>query len=245
MFNDTTAIVYKFNSTAEYHVKFNGLSMEVEYVYKGKTLFKFIDELLDKENLGSFNRIIKNQKYQFLDGKILYKERICNYKIIKPLLAKPYYNNKFITMDLETRNVKGILVPYAIALFDGENSKTFYVTDYKDHNDMVISAIKSIMLRRYNGYKEYWHQFIFFYGIFLLNKKVSLADSIQPIINENRYVNTKFKFYDNEYKLEFRDSLLMVPVSLRKLAKAFDVEDKTIFPYNFFSEDTFFKNYAG
>lgn len=165
--------------------------------------------------------------------------------MIKPLQAKPYYNNKFITMDLETRNVNGTLVPYAIALFDGENSKTFYVTDYKDHKAMLIDAIKSIMLRRYHGYKVYLHNFSNFDGIFLFKILVSLADSIQPIINDNRYVNTKFKFNDNKYKLEFRDSLLMLPVSLRKLAKAFDVEDKTIFPYNFISEDTIFNHYAG
>nr|WVH37932.1 DNA polymerase [Dichomitus squalens] len=79
--------------------------------------------------------------------------------MIKPLQAKPYYNNKFITMDLETRNLNGTLIPYAIALFDGETSKTFYVTDYKDHQDMLIDAIKSIMLRRYHGYKVYLHNF--------------------------------------------------------------------------------------
>ena len=245
MFNETTAIVSKFNSKAEYNVRFNGLTMDVEYVYKGKTLFKFKDELLDRDNLGTFKRMIKKQTYHFLDGKLLYKERFCNYKMIKPLQAKPYHNNKFITMDLETRNVNGTLVPYAIALFDGRNSKTFYITDYKDHEDMLKNAIQSIMLRRYNGYKVYLHNFSNFDGIFLFKILVSLADSIQPIINDNRYVNTKFKFNDNKYKLEFRDSLLMLPVSLRKLAKAFDVEDKTIFPYNFISEDNIFINYAG
>lgn len=65
MFNETTAIVYKFKSKAEYHVTFNGLTMNVEYAYKGKTLFKFKDELLDRDNLGTFKRIIKNQTYHF------------------------------------------------------------------------------------------------------------------------------------------------------------------------------------
>ena len=244
-YEDKKAIVSKFNSNAEYHVSFNGLIMDVEYAYKGKTLFKFKDELLDRDNLGTFKRKIKNQTYHFLNGKILYKERICKYKMIKPLLAKPYYSNKFKTMDIETRNVKGTLVPYAIALFDGDNSKTFYVTDYKDHKNMLISAIKSIMLRRYHGYKVYLHNFSNFDGIFLFKTLVYLADSIQPIINDNRFVNTKFKFNDNKYKLEFRDSLLMLPVSLRKLAKTFQVEDKTIFPYNFISEETIFNNYTG
>ena len=53
-------------------------------------------------------------------------------------------------MDLETINVNGKLIPYVIAHYDGTSSQTFYVTDYRDHKDMLIACIKSLMQRKYH-----------------------------------------------------------------------------------------------
>lgn len=45
------------------------------------------------------------------------------------------------------------------------------------------------------------------------------------------------------YYLNFRDSLLILPSSLKKLAKSFDVNDKGLFPYAFVTNKTI--NYIG
>lgn len=39
-----------------------------------------------------------------------------------------------------------------------------------------------------------------------------------------------------KYSIDFRDSLLLLPVSLRKLAQAFDVELKSFFPFSFLNK---------
>ena len=234
------AIVYKRHSSAQYHVKFDKHTMIVKYVLNNKPLITFRDELLDINNLGTFKRTIKNQIFQFVDTQLISKEKLYKFPIIKKLSGKPFLINKFITMDLETINVNGKLIPYVIAHYVGTSSQTFYVTDYRDHKDMLIACIKSLMQRKYNGYKVYLHNFSNFDGIFLFNILNELSNDIKPIINDGNFINIIFKYNNGKYKLYFRDSFLMLPSSLRKLAKSFYVEEKSIFPYRFVNIDNLY-----
>ena len=59
----------------------------------------------------------------------------------------------------------------------------------------------------------------------------------EPIIN---IINFLIEFI-LKYKISFRDSYLMLPTSLAKLAKQFKVVNKGIFPYKFVN-DRFNKN---
>ena len=212
----------------------------VKYVLNNKPLITFTDELLDINNLGTFKRTIQNQKFQFVDTQLISKEKLYTFPFIKKLSAKPFLINKFITMDLETINVNGKLIPYVISHYDGTSSQTYYVTDYRDHKDMLIACIKSLMQRKYNGYKVYLHNFSNFDGIFLFNILNELSNDIKPIINDGNFINIIFKYNNGKYKLYFRDSLLMLPSSLRKLAKSFYVEEKSIFPYRFVNIDNLY-----
>ena len=182
------AIVYKHHSSAQYHVKFDKHTMIVKYVLNNKPLITFRDELLDINNLGTFKRTIKNQIFQFVDTQLISKEKLYKFPIIKKLSGKPFLINKFITMDLETINVNGKLIPYVIAHYVGTSSQTFYVTDYRDHKDMLIACIKSLMQRKYNGYKVYLHNFSNFDGIFLFNILNELSNDIKPIINDGNFI---------------------------------------------------------
>ena len=100
------AIVYKHHSSAQCHVKFDKHTMTVKYVLNNKPLITFTDELLDINNLGSFKRTIKNNIFQFVDTQLISKEKLYTFPFIKNLSGKPFLINKFITMDLETINVK-------------------------------------------------------------------------------------------------------------------------------------------
>lgn len=160
----------------------------VKYVLNNKPLITFTDELLDINNLGTFKRTIQNQKFQFVDTQLISKEKLYTFPFIKKLSAKPFLINKFITMDLETINVNGKLIPYVISHYDGTSSQTFYVTDYRDHKDMLIACIKSLMQRKYNGYKVYLHNFSNFDGIFLFNILNELSNDIKPIINDGNFI---------------------------------------------------------
>ena len=144
-------------------------------------------------------------------------------------------------MDLETRQINEIMVPYSVSIYDGKITTSFYLSDFKSSDEMLKSAIKTIMKAKYHNYKIYIHNFSYFDVIFLFNTIIELADSVDPIINDGQFINIIFNFGD--YKLYFRDSLLMLPSSLRKLAKAFKVEDKGMFPYRFVTEENIKINY--
>jgi DNA polymerase type B, organellar and viral len=143
------------------------------------------------------------------------------------------FNNKIITMDLETRTINGDIIPYCVCLYDGINKYYFYLSDYKDSDDMLKESINFIMKRKYNNYKIYFHNFSNFDGVFLIRVLSELSDHIDPLIKDNQIINLQFKFAE-KYSLYFRDSYLLLPSSLKKLAKNFDIKlVKEMFPYSF------------
>jgi len=64
------------------------------------------------------------------------------------------------------------------------------------------------------------------------NINYHFSNSIFYIIKDGKFVDITVKYKD-KYSIHFRDSYLMLPSSLKKLAKAFKVDDKLIFPYKF------------
>lgn len=139
-------------------------------------------------------------------------------------------------MDLETYINNEIVKPYCVSIFDGQQSQSFYLLDYANSEEMLTESVKFLMKRKYSGYKIYLHNFSNFDGIFLIRILSSLSDNIKPIIRDHRIIDLKFKF-DNKYILYFRDSYLILPTSLKKLAIQFNVDNKTIFPYSFVNKN--------
>jgi hypothetical protein len=80
--------------------------------------------------------------------------------------------------------------------------------------------------------------------IFLLKYLVKLG-SVQPIIHNGRIISINLSFgKDLIYKLQFKDSYLLLLASLAKLTKGFGVETlKSIFPFLFVNENNL--NYIG
>lgn len=62
-------------------------------------------------------------------------------------------------------------------------------------------------------------------------------------MRDGKMINIKVSFNNGKNYINIRDSLLILPVSLRKLAVSFNVENKTIFPYLFVTNKTL--NYVG
>ena len=104
---------------------------------------------------------------------------------------------------------------------------------------MLEYAIKSLMHRRYHGYKLFLHNFSYFDGMFLLRILSKLSDDIKPIVRDGKMIELRFKYNKDDkgkYKntLYFRDSLLLLlPTSLADLAINFKLDNKGIFPYTF------------
>jgi hypothetical protein len=109
---------------------------------------------------------------------------------------------------------------------------------------MILDCLKSILVRKYNGYKIYIHNLAKFDIIFLLKYLVKVG-ILNPVIHNGRIISLSVNYgKDNEYKIEFKDSYLILLNSLSKLSKAFKViNEKTIFPYLFVNKDNM--NYEG
>jgi hypothetical protein len=152
--------------------------------------------------------------------------------------------NNFLTLDIETFIKDNVLTPYCVSIYDGVKTNNFYLTDFKNVDNMIESALRSIMIRKYNRYNVYMHNMAKFDIIFLFKYLIKLG-LVHPIIHNNRIISIDFNFgKDSQYQLKFKDSLLLLLLSLNKLCKSFSVNNpKTIFPLFFVNENNL--NYIG
>ena len=83
---------------------------------------------------------------------------------------------------------------------------------------MFIKAFNSIFIKKYSSHVIYAHNFSSFDGIFIL-KFLSSHFHIVPLIKDGKIIQITVNF--REFTFTFRDSYLILPSSLRKLAKSF------------------------
>jgi hypothetical protein len=103
---------------------------------------------------------------------------------------------------------------------------------------MLITAIKDIMIKKYDNYQIYIHNLARFDGIFLLKIIASIVkpEDCNPIIHNGNIISIGVSYKD--YNITFKDSKQLLIGSLRDLGKVFGVEtQKSIFPYNFVNEN--------
>jgi hypothetical protein len=104
--------------------------------------------------------------------------------------------------------------------FDGTTPISVCLTNYNSADEMLNASIVYLMKRKYHQHKVFIHNFSNFDGIFLLKILSSLSNSIKPIIRDGEIIDLNFIF--EKYYLHFRDSLLLLPSSLAKLARHFN-----------------------
>src|SRR6266542_1269295 len=83
-------------------------------------------------------------------------------KVTRPISKKKtssYFNNLFITMDIETRsqvvnNNNSILIPYLICWYDGKRDiKHSYLIENGNIKNTISSIMRDICVRKYKNYK--------------------------------------------------------------------------------------------
>ncbi|WP_216699515.1 DNA polymerase, partial [Actinotalea ferrariae] len=151
-------------------------------------------------------------------------------------------------MDIETKTINKKMIPICISLYDGKISKSFFISDFDNSNEMIKKAILFLVQRKYNNYKIYFHNFSSFDSIFLLNNLIQVANLVKPIIRDGKIIELRAEFNYNDNKktvIVFRDSLLLLPSSLAKLAINFNCGKKQLFPYNFINKENIPLNYVG
>jgi hypothetical protein len=254
----TTSIDGNYIIINKYHSK---LIYKIVYLNEDKTIRKCI-LLNDGIEVLEFNDFLPNDNevIRYYNDKVYYSknnELIVKGKYIKHLkyfkkLSKKYLSSqikdKFLTLDIETINKKGKLIPTTIAISDGVLTWSYCITDntkWEDNpNLMIIKALESIVYTsRYRNQCIYVHNFSNFDVVFILKNMMNLTSIIKPLIVNNRIINIKFEVGKN--KFEFKDSYQILKSSLKKLAKDFNVEEKGYFPHSFVNSSNFNLNYVG
>jgi hypothetical protein len=103
---------------------------------------------------------------------------------------------------------------------------------------MIIHALKDLMIKKYDNYKVYIHNLAKFDAIFLFKYLIKLG-IVNPIIHNDRLISINLNYgKNNEYKLQFKDSYLILLASLAKLGQGFKVSTvKSVFPILFVNEN--------
>ena len=129
------------------------------------------------------------------------------------------------------------MIPITVSIYDGVKTFSFYLSDYSNSDEMLKTALESILRRKYNKHVVYIHNLSNFDAIFLFRIMTQLG-FMEPVINKGRIISVNLSYGSaNEfYNIEFRDSYQILLGSLRNLSKSFNVSKKGIFPYNFVSE---------
>jgi hypothetical protein len=214
---------------------------EIEFFKSGISIIKFTDILTNKN---SFLIKIDNKSFYFENNKqILLTSEIKTKFISKTAKAKKLTNN-FIVLDIETFVQDQTLIPYLICFYDGKNTYSFGLWDYNSVEMMINDCLKSIFIRKYNGYNVYIHNLGKFDIIFLLKYIVKLVQ-IQPVIHNGRIISLTMNYGEElKYRIEFKDSYLILLNSLNRLSKAFSVSNpKSLFPHLFVNKNNL--NYIG
>jgi hypothetical protein len=199
------------DSKIEYHIRIEDYKLYVDLKIGSLTAFSWVDslDLSNSEvknisnNLSSFKRIIKKNTYYFEDGKLQLHtvEKSC--RKITTVNKSTYRSKDFITYDIETKTIDGLMIPYCICLYDGSNHKVFYISDY-DHLNLTVKEKSDLLLKdsiifllkpKYSGYKVYAHNFSYFDGIFLMKFLTEVDGVVKPVIRDGKFIETKI-FYD-------------------------------------------------
>ena len=232
----------------------------------GILLVKAIDTIY---NSNLFERNINNVTLTIENNKII-KVKICNNlktisnnSFIKNVKAVSERNKQFGTFDLETFiDSDGLSKVYALGFTTNMDLKPnlYYLTDVSDNLDfdlLILTCIDKMLVRKYNNFIFYTHNFGRFDCIFIFNvlKKANIIKGFdyynlkttirdETIIKLDIKIKKKTSNKSEFIKISIVDSLNLLNNSLDKLTKDFNVNiKKGIFPYNFVNKDNL--NYVG
>jgi hypothetical protein len=240
---------FDLNTETVVVVKISSNKQTYKFMIEDKELLSITDTF--GNNPTSFTRTVNDKKLIVENGIIVFKSQIKKVGGIKPTKPSKDLKNKFLTLDIETRTLDGIISPYCISFYDGKKATSFYLSNFKSSDLMLIAAIKSLMRFKYSGQNVYVHNGSSFDYIFLL-RIITQIGKVNPLIKDGKFINLELcwgkineKTNKHEYSINFRDSLLMLPSSLRKLSKAFNVENKGHFPFRFVNDPAVSLQYEG
>jgi len=218
----------------------SGIETEVRICIKNKVILSFKDTISSIENKNTFNRIIlsknNNKSFTYQDGIIILKTSNKLTNFLTSINTSKNIDTKIIVMDIETRDINNVKLPYCICIYDGNNKYEFYLSDFNSIDQMLEESISFLFKAKYNKHKIYFHNLSYFDSVYIIRILAKLSKSnnyyFKPQIKDGKILNLKLN-YGKNYNIYFRDSYLLMPESLDKLAKSMNVEHKSLFPLFF------------
>jgi hypothetical protein len=217
-------------------------------VIKGQSDLQWVDTKISDD---TFKREIGKDILYIKDGDVIVKSKQLNTKAFKNLKKenKMDSKNSFMTMDIETINIDGKITPYLITAYTGKEYIVNYTNESLDQNTLFSSFISKLLDNISIGktFYVYAHNLSGFDGILLLKHLVNYPRAqVEPLMFNGKLISFKFIYSEGIGKdrrvktIIFKDSYLMLPLGLRRLCKAFDInQDKGHFP--FLLSDVFYK----
>lgn len=175
---------------------------------------------------GIVQREIGKAFIYFVDGAVIVRQKVVNSKPFSTLKMEKVVKTSFVTMDVETIKINGELAPYLISAYNGTdymNSYAQVVEGVINQGELVASFITqlSTFFGKAKTLTVYAHNLSSFDGIFLVRNLLSIG-SVQPLIYNGRLISIQLRL-PNGKTIIFKDSFLLLPNSLRKLCKAFNI----------------------
>jgi hypothetical protein len=179
--------------------------------------------------------------------EVLYYDRPLNPLYIKPRKAKNIKDKKISSFDIETyTSPSGLLVPYACGWYNGVTGKhkTYYITDYKNDCDIMLSSALIDLLASRPG-TVYTHNLSKFDAYFILKIIYRIFD-VKPMYKDRNILHLDLTLKTtkpnrnvyNKKRMVLKDSYLLLPESLKRLGTAFNTNiQKGYFPYDFVNKD--------
>ena len=194
----------------------------------GASDLKWTDTILPE---GGFKREIGKSTKYFLDGVNVLNKQMFPAKAFKKLNVDKNVGGAFVTLDIETINQDSKLIPYLICAYNGTDKISSYGLDQKELFTNFINQLLSETFCKSNNVNVYAHNLSGFDGIFLMKHLLQFV-TVEPLLFNNKLMCIKFKSLSGKI-ITFKDSYLLLPLSLRQLCFAFNISlAKSFFPFN-------------
>ena len=139
MNRNTTIIIEECKDGAKRDRKYN----YVKFLKNNNILYEWSDYYINEY---TFERQLGKSSYKIENGEIVLTKIIKSSNNIKPIQTENNLNNKFISpkADVETILINKIHTPYLLCWYDGEVSKSYYITDFNAKGDWYL-LVKRVM----------------------------------------------------------------------------------------------------
>lgn len=174
----------------------------------------YLDKVTDKLQsifTNNFIRQIGNKFYHVENGKIffIFEQLFVESKNIPKAKTANKFTMDMLTLDVETfKNDKGEMSIYCVCFYDGVNTHTYFIDEYKSIHVLMYKLLYKLLSREFTQKTIYIHNSSEFDLIFLLRYIAEHPNTkIEPIIKDGKFINLRIKYGPKlSYYINFKDS---------------------------------------